>query len=179
MMSPKRMRGFTLIELMIAIVIIGILAAVAYPGYQNSVRKSRRATAQGDLMAFAALMERSFTATNTYLGNGTIADVNADGIPDTGPPPVGSGFPLTSPMSGGGQVAYNLAIAPTFPAVFPVPAIVPALPPPGATTYTLIATPVPGPQVQDGVLTLNSVGQRFWDRNNNGAIDAGENTWDQ
>jgi len=147
------MRGFTLIELMIAIVIIGILAAVAYPGYQNSIRRARRADAQGDLMAFAALMERAFTATNTYLGNGT---------PNTGTPPAGSGFPQTSPSSGGGQVAYNLTIQAAT-----------------ATTYTLAATPVAGPQAIDGVMTLNSAGQRTWDRNNSGVIDPGENTWNQ
>ncbi len=163
MISPKRMRGFTLIELMIAIVIIGILAAVAYPGYQNSVRKSRRATAQGDLMAFAAAMERSFTATNTYMDNGTV-DIDGNGLGDTGTP-VLTTFVPTSPMSGGGPVAYNLTIQ--------------AAPAPTQTIYTLRATPVPGPQAVDGVLTLTSAGQRWWDRNNNGAVDAGENTWNQ
>ncbi len=161
-MKPHQ-HGFTLLELMIAIVIIGILAAVAYPGYQNQIRRARRADAQGDLMAFAALMERSFTARNNYFDNGTLADINGNGIPDTGSAPAGIGFPLTSPMSGGPAV-YNLTILAVGVA---------------GNTYTLQATPIPGPQVTDGILTLTSAGQRWWDQNNNGAVDAGENTWDQ
>ena len=45
-MSRNRVRGFTLIELMIAVAIIGILVAVAYPSYQGQVRKANRAAAQ-------------------------------------------------------------------------------------------------------------------------------------
>ena len=54
-------KGFTLIELMIAVAIVGILAGIAYPSYQDSVRKSRRADAQGALLGFANAMERYFT----------------------------------------------------------------------------------------------------------------------
>ena len=156
MILPKCMRGFTLMELMIAIVIIGILAAVAYPGYQNSVRRARRADAQGDLMAFAAGMERAFTTNNTYLG--------LTAGPPPAPPLPGIGLPLTSPMSGGGPPVYNLTIQAAT-----------------ATTYTLRATPVvPGPQVADGILELFSTGARGWDRNgDNDTNDPGENTWDR
>jgi type IV pilus assembly protein PilE len=51
-------KGFTLIEVMIVVAIVGILAAVAYPSYQDHVRKSRRAEAQSALMGLAAAMER-------------------------------------------------------------------------------------------------------------------------
>lgn len=47
--GPLQQRGFTLIEVMIAVVIVAILVAVALPAYQNSIRKSRRSE------AFAAL----------------------------------------------------------------------------------------------------------------------------
>ena len=65
MLSTK---GFTLVELMIAVAILGILAGIAYPSYQDSVRKSRRADAQGALLGFANAMERYFTVNNSYLG---------------------------------------------------------------------------------------------------------------
>jgi prepilin-type N-terminal cleavage/methylation domain-containing protein len=53
-------KGFTLIELMIAVVVIAILAAIAYPSYQDSVRKSRRADAKSALMEHAQFMERTY-----------------------------------------------------------------------------------------------------------------------
>lgn len=60
--------GFTLIELMITVVIIGILAAIAYPSYQEQVRQTRRANAQADLMELASYMERYYTENFTYVG---------------------------------------------------------------------------------------------------------------
>lgn len=53
-----REKGFTLIELMIAVVIIGILAAIAYPSYEESIRKSRRADGQTALLDLQRKMEK-------------------------------------------------------------------------------------------------------------------------
>ena len=60
--------GFTLIEIMIVVLIIGILMAIAYPAYQNNVIRSRRATAGGCLLEAAQFMERYYTTRLTYVG---------------------------------------------------------------------------------------------------------------
>ncbi|MBI3772298.1 MAG: type IV pilin protein [Gammaproteobacteria bacterium] len=62
----RRRIGFTLIELMIAVAIIGILAAITYPAYQDQIRKSRRSDGIALLTNGIALQERYFTDHNTY-----------------------------------------------------------------------------------------------------------------
>ena len=59
--------GFTLIEIMVAVAIIGILAAIAIPSYEYAVRKARRAEARTALMQLMQLEERFFSVRNTYL----------------------------------------------------------------------------------------------------------------
>ncbi len=62
----KRGRGFTLIEVMITVAIVAILAAIAYPTYQNHVIKTRRKAAEACLMELAQWMERYYTTNMTY-----------------------------------------------------------------------------------------------------------------
>ena len=60
--------GMTLIELMIVVAVISVLAAIAYPSYQNQVLKSHRAEGKMALMQTAQQMERCFTASSTFTG---------------------------------------------------------------------------------------------------------------
>ena len=59
-------QGFTLIEMMIVVAVIGILSAIAYPNYTEYVRRGHRADARAGLLQAAQWLERAATATGLY-----------------------------------------------------------------------------------------------------------------
>ena len=65
-MDSKLERGFTLIEVMIAVAIVGILAAIAYPSYQEHVLRSNRTAATACLSELSQFMERTYTQNMRY-----------------------------------------------------------------------------------------------------------------
>lgn len=65
--SLARAAGFTLVELMVVVLVISILAAVAYPGYRNQVVKTHRSAAKACLMQYSQLVERYYTTNLTYV----------------------------------------------------------------------------------------------------------------
>lgn len=66
MTDLKKQKGFTLIEVMIVVAIIGIISAIAYPSYMESVRKSNRADGMAVLNDVSQRLQRCFTAYSDY-----------------------------------------------------------------------------------------------------------------
>ncbi|HDS1578713.1 type IV pilin protein [uncultured Stenotrophomonas sp.] len=64
----RRAAGFTLIELMVVVIVVGILAAVAIPSYQQYVRRSHRAVVKADMAEYAQRAERYHSSNNSYSG---------------------------------------------------------------------------------------------------------------
>jgi len=154
MKNAKQQSGFTLIELMIVVAIIGIITSIAYPSYQGYMKGSNRSVAQADLMSLAAALERHKAATYSYKAA-------AEGGSNTGKPTV---FHAHSPSSEpAAKKKYDLTIDSVSAS---------------GNSYVLIAKPVSSSaQTGDGNLHLFSDGRKAWDINNNGAIANSEYCW--
>ena len=136
-------KGFTLVELVVVVAVIGILASVAIPSYQDNVKSSRRSDAQGALLGFAQAMERSFTEEGTYAkADGTDSDITALTAPTI--------FVTEAPIDGGSKF-YDLRIVSA-----------------DGSSYTLRAIPK-NAQDDDGFLEISSTGEKKWDSDNSGA----------
>ena len=102
-MIREKHAGFTLIELMIVVAILGIIAAVALPSYQDSVMRSRRVDAKSALLQGAQAMEKFHTENNTYVG-AVLATIYSNTSPD--------GFYALSFSAGPGAASYTLQAVP-------------------------------------------------------------------
>lgn len=68
-MKANRTRGFSLIELLIAIVVLSLITTAAVTSYRGSVIKARRADAKAGLLELAQLLERNYTESNSFSTN--------------------------------------------------------------------------------------------------------------
>lgn len=92
----QKIRGVTLIEVMITVVIVGILSAIAIPSYTSYVIDSRRSEATSALLELGQYMERHYTANGSYQVGGATMSV-AD-------------LPFASVPKDGGTAYYNVAV---------------------------------------------------------------------
>lgn len=132
MFLKKSNRGFTLVELLLVIAIVGVLAAIAVPVYTNYMLRARRADAKTVLEQVRAAQEMWRAERGSYAindGNGTAVAklVNTMGVP---PSPV---FDYN----------WSFSVGPT------------------ATTFTAQAVPFTARQLSDGNLTIDHNGQKL------------------
>lgn len=130
----RMQQGFTLIDLLIAVAIIGILAAIAIPSYEKQAMQSRRTDAKTALLDLASREERLFATNNTYTNDPTqLYGSNAT-------------FPLSVP--GTGTNDYQISV------LMPSGAV-----PATGTTFLLQAVPINNQALDDcGTYQLDNTG---------------------
>jgi len=106
----KNTRGFTLIELMIAVAIVGVLVAIAYPSYQNSLIKGTRGAAKAYLMEVAQKQQQYLLDNRTYFEADTPAEFDALGI--SIPKEVSQYYTVVAAAPGGNPPTFTVTATP-------------------------------------------------------------------
>ena len=101
--------GVTLVELLVTVLIVGILASIAYPSYQTYIARANRAEAQGILMENAQFLERNYTIANRYDQD---SSGTATALPFTTSPKTGTARYNIAAAYGTGQT-FTLTATPT------------------------------------------------------------------
>lgn len=150
-MKRSNTGGFTLLELMIVVAIVGILAAVALPSYRKYIVRSARIAAQTELLELASQQEKIFLnlnsytrcVTNPYNGTPTVSP-SCDGAATSS-----GGLGRTSGQTKDGR--YDLSLVDSTGAALAA----------GAQTFVLVATPAASSiQVGDGSISVSESGKR-------------------
>jgi len=132
----RNQSGFTLIELMIVAALIAILAAIAFPSYQEHVRKTKRTEVQAELIDIASRLQQYKLTNFNYKANLTTA-IDLTKV----------GFSSTTPSSQNGLYTINLNFNTA------------------ATSWILSAIPITSKsQKNDGISCLDDTGQRYWSK---------------
>lgn len=135
----KSKRGFTLIEMMVVVAIVGILASIAYPSYTEQIAKGKRSQAKVQLLAAQQWMERFYSENYRY-------DKNSAGTASDDDSQFKSRFSF-SPPPGEGKAVYSIAL------VTPL----------ARDTYTIKATRIAGSAMANdkcGNFTIDSMGRK-------------------
>ncbi len=145
-----KQHGFTLVEIMIAVAVVAILAAIAIPSYERYQIKVNRVAAQSEMIEMGSVLQQYLITHRTYAKSATsfvsLADLNlTTQLPRHETPKL-----------------YNVDLTAT------------------ASTWQLTATPIEQTrQENNGILILNSKGYRCWDEDNSGGCDANAaSNWD-
>ena len=144
------MKGFTLVEVMITVAILGIITAIALPSYQESVKKSKRVEMQSQMVDIASKLQRYKIANFTFNEPGTTTAITLSYVQ----------IPTVYPTAG--QALYNVQLANVTSGTWELEAV--------PKTGTAVAT--------DGTLRMNSKGERCWAKGQSTCtLDASSN-WD-
>jgi len=134
-MNAARNRGFTLVELMVTVAILGVVAAIALPSYKTHLVKASRVQAQSEMLEMASMQEKIYLNSTSYTANVTTAYNGT----------AAGGLGRTSGRTNDGKYTLSLAVGT------------------GAQTFLLTATPVVGSsQEGNGNLTISETGQKLW-----------------
>jgi len=158
-MKKRLSLGFTLIELMIAVVIVGIIAAIAYPSYRDYTAQARRAEGRNLLLAMVNQQEKFYSDCHYYAAtiqtssSSSCGASSANGVLVVGSLTSENGYysvgaPAAGNLQGGcsaGGAQFDCGV-------------------------TLTATPVASTvQANDGALRIDAIGTRQWNRKNSGS----------
>ena len=151
----KRLHGLTLIEVLVAVVIVAVLAGLGLPALNAYSHRAYRSEAQGDLVACALALEHWAGVRFTYQG---AADTDADGLGD------GDDGPIAAEVCAPRSVAegrYRVSVSAS------------------VEGFLLSAHPeAGGVMAGGGFMTLDEAGNRAWDRNHDGELGEEEDGWE-
>lgn len=142
-------KGFTLIELIVVVAVVGLLASVAHPFYKEHQAKVSRSDVQAEMSRIAQQMQFYYSVNNTYIGENSLGTSNSMPFPKTKPL-----YTITRTISDNATTGEK------------------------GTSFIIQATPNANSRMAgDGVICINSNMQRSWSKGAKGCTLSGTSTW--